>query len=380
MFSHLLYYRLKQLLKSKSIFFWSLFFPIILACFFKMAFSNLDSDFNFTTISVAIVQTADTEENTRFSEIVTVAKNNENKIFNVHSFEKKEAQQALKENKISGFYLLTESEPSLIINRNGFNQTILKNFLQQFNYGNNSIKDVLKENPKQLSDETLKQLNTTKTYTKKINYGENEPKSTSIYFFAVIAMACMFGMNWGIKNSDEIQANQSPEGIRINMCPVNKFSLIIINLLAAFMIFFTEMMIILGFIHFVLQIDFGNRWSMIVLTCLVACLLSISLGSFVGCAIKGNYQLKSTIVTVVSVFGAFLSGMMFPDIKYWIENHLPILAWINPTNLITDALYKLFYYTDLSSFYLTITAMGIMTLIFTIANYFIMRRQTYASI
>lgn len=380
MFNHLLHYRIKQLLKSKSIFFWSLFFPIILACFFKMAFSNLDGEFNFNTIPVAVVETTTTEENSRFSETIKAAENNDKKIFNVQSLNEKEAQQALKENNISGFYLLTEDEPTLILNKNGFNQTFLKDFLQQFVYVNASMKDIIKEKPEQFSDEIVKELITTKTYTDKVKYSENEPKSTSLYFFTVIAMACMFGMNWGIKNSDEIQANQSPTGIRMGMCPVNKSSLILTNLLAAFLIFFTEMMIILGFIHFILQVDFGNRWSLILLTCFVSCLLSISLGSLVGSAIKGNYNLKSSIVTAVSVFGGFLSGMMFPDMKYWIDKYAPFIAWINPTSLITDGLYKLFYYTDLTSFYMTIMTILILTIIINVANYLIMRRQAYASI
>lgn len=380
MFKHLLHYRIKQLLKSKSIIFWSLFFPIILACFFKMAFSNLDDSFNFKTISVAIVQTTKTEENSRFSETIKTAKNNDKKIFKVQSLDEKKAQQALKENTISGFYLLTEDEPTLTINKNGFNQTFLKDFLQQFIYVNASMKDFVTEKPEKFSDEIVQELLTNKVYTKKVKFSENEPNSTSLYFFTVIAMACMFGMNWGIKNSDEIQANQSATGIRMGMSPVNKFRLILTNLLAALLIFFTEMMIILGFIHFVLQIDFGNRWSLILLTCFVSCLLSISLGSLIGSAIKGNYNLKSSIVTAVSVFGGFLSGMMFPDMKYWIDQHAPVIAWINPTNLITDGLYKLFYYTDLTSFYMTIITMMIFTIIINIANYLLMRRQAYASI
>ena len=380
MFNHLLHYRMKQLIKSKSIIFWSLFFPIILACFFKMAFSNLDDSFNFKTVSIAIVQTTETEENSRFSETIKIAENNDKKIFKVQTLNEKKAQQALKENTISGFYLLTEDEPTLIINKNGFNQTFLKDFLQQFVYVNASMKDFVTEKPEQFSNEIIQELVTNKVYTQKVKYSENEPKSTSLYFFTVIAMACMFGMNWGIKNSDEIQANQSATGIRMGMCPINKSSLILTNLLAAFLIFFTEMMIILGFIHFILQIDFGNRWSLILVTCFVSCLLSISLGSLVGSAIKGNYNLKSSIVTAVSVFGGFLSGMMFPDIKYWIDQHAPVIAWINPTSLITDGLYKLFYYTDLSSFYMTIIIMVILTIIINIANYLIMRRQAYASI
>lgn len=380
MFNHLLSYRLKQLIKNKSIIFWSLFFPIILACFFKMAFSNMDEQFTFKTIPVAVVETVASPENERFADSLTSAKNNDQAIFKVTHLAKKEANMSLKENKISGYYLLSKGEPTLVINNNGFNQTFLKDFLQQFTYITVAMGDIVKEKPEQFSNTLIDELLNTHTYTEKTTYGENEPKATTLYFFTVIAMACMFGMNWGIKNSTEIQANQSAKGIRMSMSPVNKSTLIFTNLLAAFLIFFSEMLIVLGFIRFVLGIDFGNRWSLILLTCFISCLLSISLGSLVGSAIKGNDNLKSTIVTTVSVFGGFLSGMMFPDVKYWIDQHAPIIAWLNPTSLVTDALYKLFYYTDLNSYFMTLSMMIFMTVLINIANYLIMRRQAYASI
>lgn len=380
MFNHLLSYRFKQLLKNKSIIFWSLFFPIILACFFKMAFSNLDDQFTFNTIPVAVVKTIDSPENQRFTDSLKTAKNDQQAIFKVSTTDKVTADNALKENKISGYYLLEEEAPLLVINNNGFNQTFLKDFLQQFTYITAAMGDIVREKPDQFSESLVNDLLNAHTYTEKTVYGENEPKSTTLYFFTVIAMACMFGMNWGIKNSSDLQADQSPKGLRMSMSPVNKSTLIFTNLLAAFLIFFGEMLLVLGFIRFVLRVDFGNRWSLILLTCLMSCLLSISLGSLVGSGIKGNFNLKSTIVTTVSVFGGFLSGMMFPDVKYWIDQHAPIIAWLNPTSLITDALYKLFYYTDLTSFFMTIGMMFIMTVVINIANYLIMRRQAYADI
>lgn len=240
--------------------------------------------------------------------------------------------------------------------------------------------DIAKEKPELLSETLVDDLLATHSYTEKVSYGENDPTSTTLYFFTVIAMACMFGMNWGIKNSEEIQANQSPTGLRMSMAPLNKLSLIITNLVAAFLIFFSEMLLVLGFVHFVLGIDFGNRWNLILLTTFISCLLSISLGSLIGSAIIGNHNLKSTIVTTVSVFGGFLSGMMFPNVKYWIDQHAPIISWINPTSLVTDALYKLFYYTDLTSYFMTIAIMIVMIVVINIANYLIMRRQAYASI
>ena len=42
--------------------------------------------------------------------------------------------------------------------------------------------------------------------------------------------------------------------------------------------------------------------------------------------------------------------MMIIDIKYWMQTNLPILTYINPVSLITDGLYALYYYDNLSRY------------------------------
>ena len=38
------------------------------------------------------------------------------------------------------------------------------------------------------------------------------------------------------------------------------------------------------------------------------------------------------------------------QVKYWIDLHIPIVGQLNLVNLISESLYKLYFYTDLASF------------------------------
>lgn len=55
MFSNIFKYEFKSCLRQKAILFWLIAFPIILGCFFKMAFSGIyEKDVVFNAIPVAV--------------------------------------------------------------------------------------------------------------------------------------------------------------------------------------------------------------------------------------------------------------------------------------------------------------------------------------
>jgi len=382
MFNHLFKYRIKVLLKKRSILFWSLAFPIILTTFFKMAFANLDDEFVFKTVPVAIVTDGGdlSQQNQTFKETLVASKNEDKTLFNVKSLSLAEAKSALAKNKIAGYYRLSEKEPVLTISQNGFDQTFLSQFLTEYNQVISGVTYLAETKPQLLSEKVINELSNTDSFTAKKQYSKNAPNSSVIYFFSALAMACMFGMNWGVLNSSDTQANQSPKGIRMVMSPNSKVLVVLTNLLAAFCLFFIEMLLVFGYVNFVLQINFGERIGQIILTLFVSCILSISLGSLIGSAIKDNQKVKQTVVMSISVFGAFLAGMMSPDIKYLVAQKAPWLSYINPTNLVSDSFYKLYYYDSLNTFYLNIGIMLVFVVLFSLGNYAIIRREKYVSL
>ena len=72
--------------------------------------------------------------------------------------------------------------------------------------------------------------------------------------------------------------------------------------------------------------------------------------------------------------------MMFLDMKYIVAQRLPILSYLNPVNLLTDAFYSLYYYDTLTRYLLNIGILGIFIVIFCAGTYFIIRRRQYASL
>ena len=68
---------------------------------------------------------------------------------------------------------------------------------------------------------------------------------------------------------------------------------------------------------------------------------------FIGVSNKKNEGMKMSILISVTMLLSFLSGMMVLKMKYIIAENVPILAKINPVNMVTDGLYSLYYYNTL---------------------------------
>ncbi|MFR5190427.1 MAG: ABC transporter permease [Clostridia bacterium] len=128
MFIHNLKYALKTLFRSRMLLFWTFAFPIILATFFNMAFSNIENSEKLTIINIAIVDNAYFETNEIFRQAFKQLSDEESssRLFNTQYVDYEEAQRLLKEDKITGYLFMTEEENKVIVNGNGMNETIFK--------------------------------------------------------------------------------------------------------------------------------------------------------------------------------------------------------------------------------------------------------------
>ena len=81
-----------------------------------------------------------------------------------------------------------------------------------------------------------------------------------------------------------------------------------------------------------------------------------------------------------SMLMCFLSGLMVGNIKAIIQQHLPIINKLNPAAVISDSIYCLDIYPDLSHFLTKLTTMVIMSAVLMIAGIAFTRRKKYASI
>ncbi|MEK6265478.1 MAG: ABC transporter permease [Clostridium sp.] len=380
MFNHIFTTRIKCLLRDKQLIFWTLMFPIVLATLFKVAFANLSSDEMFKTIDIAVVNSTYYQKNVGFKgTIEQVSKDGKDKLFNVTKTNEKNADELLKNSKIEG-YIYLNPDINLVVKSSGLNQTVIKTFLDNYKESASAITAILNANPKANHADLIKDVTTFKDYTKEISPSKGKPNTTLNYFYALIAMACLYGGFSGLKEITDIQGDLSKRAARINMAPVHKMKMFIYSLCAAFMIQFITLLIVLSYLIFALKIDFGNQLPFIVLLCFVGCSTGISLGTMIGALVKKSEGLKIGVLIGTTMTGSFLAGLMYVDMKYIVEKSMPILSYINPAALITDGFYTLYYYNDHQRFFIHISILSLLSIVFCLTTYSIIRRQKYASL
>ena len=140
------------------------------------------------------------------------------------------------------------------------------------------------------------------------------------------------------------------------------------------------MLILLGYVTLVLKVQFGGRIGYILLTTFIGSIAGLTFGSFVSVLVKKSTGAKIGILIAVTMLCSFLSGMMQQNIKYLISRDMPLLSWINPLNLLTDAFYSLYYYDTLTRYGLNMMILMGFILVFGSVTYFIIRRRKYASL
>jgi len=95
---------------------------------------------------------------------------------------------------------------------------------------------------------------------------------------------------------------------------------------------------------------------------------------------KKDEGVKTGVILAVSMTGSFLAGMMYEGMKYIVSENAPILSYLNPVNLLTDAFYSLYYYDTYRRYALNMGILGIFAAIFCTGTYLVVRRRKYASI
>ena len=376
MFIHFFKYQLKTLLRNRTVIFWTLVFPIILATFFNLAFSNLTSSENFDAVDVALVEK---QENNGFKEILQSLDQDDNKLINLKITNLSDAKELLKDEKISGYYLI-DSSIELIVNDSGINETILESIINEYLSLQSTINNIGSINPDIIYNNILNQLDLNQNHFKQIDIGKNTD-STVIYFYTLIGMNCLNASFCGLRANSQIEANLSRQGTRINISPISKLVTIISSLITSFIIQFSIMMVLMAYVVFGVKVNFGNQISYIILLIAIGCFTGIALGNFIGNVLKfKNEDNKISFLSSFSLILSFFSGMMIMDIKYWIQNNLPIFSYLNPVNLITDGLYALYYYDNLNRYTTNMTCLFIIGLILLLGSLIIARRKQYDSI
>lgn len=381
MFFHLFKYRIIKLAKSREELFWTFMFPLILGTLFYVAFSSVtDKTETFTSIPVAVVienDSADTFKET-ISNLDKNVTEDDDSLLDVTYAEITEARKLLKDEKIDGIIIYNDSI-SLEISTNGINQTILKSFIDNYLHIESVIKTVGQENPNAIMA-AIESLMEDTDYNTELSLTDNSFDPYILYFYALIAMSCLFGSQLGCSCAKELKADLSSLGSRRCIAPTSRMVMILADFFATLFVHFISILVLIVYLAYGLKVDMGDRMGLVILTGFVGSVIGVSFGFFIGSLKMISENVKYAIVLAVSMISSFLGGLMVGNMKYIIEDVCPFVNRINPAALISDALYSLCFYETYEKYIICLTTMLVIAAIFCILSYFVTRRETYDNI
>lgn len=393
MFIHNFKYALKTLFRDKMLIFWTFAFPIILGTFFNMAFSNIENSEKLEIINIAIVDNDEFQNNELYKQAFKTLSDeeNEDRLFNTQYISEEKAKELLEKDEISGYLKIEDSKPKVVIKTNGINETILKYVTEEIIQTSKIVQDLVEKEVitemasgnMQIDYERIQQeiLKIAQQEDVKLNNISNSNLSyTMIEYYTLIAMTCLYGGILGMTVINNNLANMGEIGKRTSIAPISKGKIIISSLFASYITQLVGLAILFVYTIFVLKVDYGTNLPLIILLSLVGSLAGLTLGIAVATLIKSNENAKTGILIAITMLGCFLSGMMGITMKYIVDKNIPIINKINPTSMITDGFYSLYYYDTFDRYYLNIISLLIFSAIMILISIRGLRRQKYDSI
>ena len=390
MFYQNLKYSLKILLRNKALIFWTFAFPIILGLFFNLAFQNIEKNEQLQVIDIAIINSNDYNNNKIVKGSLNELTKGKNKLFNIKVTNEKTSKDLLNNNEITGYLTFKEDQVNITVKNSGVEETVLKQVLEQIQ---SNSKIVNKTIEKEISNNiaTKKEINYEQIYQNaisllnenniKINNISNKNLSyTMIEYYTLIAMACLYGAMLSMFIINYQLPNMNSTGKRISASPINKSKQLISSLLATYIVQIIGLLLLFLFTIFILKVDYGKNLLYVIITSLCGAFAGLSFGVATSTLFKTNENAKTGIIIAITMLFCFLSGMMGITMKYIIDKNIPLLNMINPANMITDALYSLYYYSTFDRFYQDIFSLLIFSCIMILISIKGLRRQKYDNI
>lgn len=380
----LFFYQLKNILKTKEVIFWTMAFPLLLGTLFYVSFGTADVDDKFSKIPVGIVWN---EENEYFSAVLDEI---EGELFVTTDYEEKEAIKALREEKIDA-YIVVDDTISMKVMESSVEASIVETFLDEYISSQNAIEsiieDTIKEHPEKMSEigemiaQNSQELGSQGNVTVKNDAEDAEDYNPYlVFFFALVAMTCLFGSFLSQGVISELQADQSAVGARKNIAPLSKMKLLIIDILTTWLVSFVEILIVLGYLVGILGLNFGANLGYMLILAVVGSYFGISLGIFVAIFVKGDFGAKNGFLVAFNLVLCFFGGLMMVNVIDLVEHHIPILNRINPAALMVHAFQSLQIYKTPDIFYRNLGIIFVFGIVMNIASVWILRRKKYASL
>ena len=386
MFFRLTFYQIKRLIHKKDTLFWTLCFPVLLGTMFYFGFGNVMEDNEvMKEIPIAIVEQGEVDTDADFVRVINeLSGDSENAMFITKNVTEEEASVLLNQEKIKGYYRAGK-EIELVVGGSDIQQNIMKQVVDQYKRLKTVIADLIAADPTMATNQSalrnvIEQISNGTEYTKEVTLGSGKSDSMVVYFYALIAMVCIYGSLMGADIVNELEGNMTLLGARRNFAPASKLMQVVSDVLGSYIIHLTEVFIVIIYLKNVLKLDFGDQMGLIMLACAFGSLIGIAMGTFICMVVPAKKTGREAAVLAISMGLCFLSGLMVADLPYMIEKTCPIINRINPCMLLVNSLYSLNIYTTLNKYYTCLASMAVIAVIFFGATILMMRRRRYASL
>jgi ABC-2 type transport system permease protein len=379
MIFHFYFYRLKILLKNRSLILWTCLFPLMITTIYYFIFYNVSEDKSFINIPIAIQATKEAKS---VGDYLSSVKNNDGiSLFSVTYVSDEEGESLLLHDKVHAFI---SYEGSLIINsRQSNSKSLLKTYLDIY-----LEKKVVQEELAELSSQDnengeIEQDNIKQENIWKYVISTNETRTNGsklLYFYALIGLACMLGSTWGFKEMMEFYGVDSIVGLKIQISTMEKKHLILSNIAAIITVHFTSLSLLLFYLVVVLKVINYRNISIMILIVFIGSFVGINMGAALYMLLQTNKRVKRAVLNIIIFVGSIISGLFYPKINYYIIKEIPMIHYLNPASLITNAFYNLLYKEDFFKVYINLSILLSWGILFGFIALSSLRRRNYASI
>lgn len=373
---HLMKYRFLSIFRDKTIMFWSFIFPLILCTLFYVSFGHIGTEID--QINAALVMRDDGIQAKALQTTLKMIAENAPNMLSIKEMDENKAIKTLENGDIKGIFY-ADTEPELKVANNGISESVLQQILQEYTDQATIITSVGQKNPEKIKDILSGVMSGSRSYVEEVFLGGKKINSMIQYFFALIAMTCMYAGYMGAEAAEQLQANVSALGARRCSGSVSKIKSIIADGTVICLMSFVAVGILLLYITLGLHIYIGNQWGKLLFISFVGSLIGMSVGILIGSIQRISINVKIGIMTSFSLASSALSGLMVSGVKGLIEEHCPVINRINPSSVITDAFYSVSIYPDNSRFIRDIATLLGFTVICMAVAFLQMRKTRYDS-
>ena len=388
----------KSLVRTPSVIVWVLAFPLIMSVIFLFMFSGMRTDGLVDPVPVALVAPADEKDDASAGSFTqaaeALAEPGKDQLLDLRRVgTADEAEVLLASGEIDGYFeIASDGAPALTVGSaytlasadgaSAVNRTILETVASSYVQSRALLEEVAQRDPAALADPAaVTDALGIQVAVERVQITHARPEEIVRYYYALLGMSTLMASQAGMLAVAYAQPGVSALGARRAVSGTSRLRQLAGCALGAWAVSTVTLTLAFAFLRLVAGVDFGGREGLALVAVAVCALLATALGACVGALpLSAGISARSGILTaltcVLSLF-AGLYGTAAMELADNLAHTLPWTSWVNPTKLVCDTFYALYYYTSLAPFAARLAACVAGALALLAVAGAIFRRQSY---